>query len=286
MFTPTRALRRASAGSEPMPELPELEELHRAGFRPRKGQLMMVAGQSKTGKSAFVQFYVDRINRPGLYFSADMSARDTATRLVAINTGLTTDAVSAVLDSQDEETIDRYEDVLRTRNTMFNFQSSPCLDDIVEEVSTYVDVYDDYPEVIVVDTLQKIREGEGGDYAGQSIVMDELHSLTRVTGALVIVIHHTSETSKRDVTKPPAKADLKNKLSELPELILTVALDPVEQIYRVAVVASRTGKSDSTGGSYTELSVDMEKCTFSAKPRYGWQPSYGGDEEGLRWDQR
>lgn len=273
-----------------MPEVTELEDLHRAGFRPRKGQLVMVAGQSKTGKSAFVQFYVDRINRPGLYFSADMSARDTATRLVAMNTGLTTDAVSTVLDSHDEETIARYEDVLRTRNTMFNFQSSPSLDDIVEEVSTYVDVYDEYPDVIVVDTLQKVREGEGGDYAGQSIVMDELHSLTRITGALVIVIHHTSETTKRGVTFPPAKADLKNKLSELPELIITVALEPNSQLYRVAVVASRTGRSDATGETYTELVVDMEKCTFGPKPAmYGWTPGehYAHvDEEGLRWDQR
>lgn len=286
MFTPARALRRASVGAEPMPEIEELNALHRGGFRPRRGQLMMVAAQSKTGKSALVQWMVDRWNRPGIYFSADMSARDTATRLVAMNTGRTTDEVMAALDEGDDQAFEEFEKVLSTRNTMFNFQSSPCLEDVLEEVSTYVEVYDEYPEVVVLDTLQKVREGEGGDYAGQSIVMDEMHSIARVTGALVIVVHHTSESSTRSVLKPPAKKDLKNKLSELPEIILTLALVPEEQILRVAVVAARNFPCDATGDTYNELLVDLNRCTFQARPPFhGWSPSDQAEEE-EKWYQK
>lgn len=278
MFTPTRALRRASVGGELLPLIPGLETLGQA-MKVRKGQLCMVAGQSKSGKSALVQFLVDRWNLNGLYFSADMSARDTAGRLVAMNTGLTTDQVAQTLEAGDEPRIQEFERTLATRNTMFNFQPSPCLDDIVAEVSTFVDVYDEYPDVIVMDTLQKVREGEGGDYAGQSIVMDELHNLTRVTGALVIVIHHTTESSSRGVSNPPAKKDLKNKLSELPEVILTVARE--EGVMRVAVVAHRSAPCDATGDTYIELGADLSRCTFQNKPIHqGWAADYE------RWDQK
>lgn len=278
MFTPTRALRRASVGGDPLPLIPGLEELGEA-MRLRKGQLVMFAGQSKSGKSAIVQNIVDRWNVNGLYFSADMSARDTAARLVAMNTGLTTDEVAQALADEPTE-VARFEGILNTRNTMFNFQSSPALDDIVAEISTYVDVFDEYPDVIVLDTLAKVREGEGGDYAGQTIVMDELHGLSRVTGALVIVVHHTKEATGRSVFKPPAKKDLKNMLSDLPEVIVTVARE--EDIVRLAVVAHRSAPCDPTGDTYTELVSDLARCTFKkVPPVYRWD-----DDDEPRWDQR
>lgn len=269
-------------GGEPLPDLPGLESLSRA-LKFRKGQLVMVAGQPKSGKSALVQHIVDKWNVNGLYFSADMSARDTATRLVAMNTGLTTDEVVQAMEDEPRE-MARFEGILKGRNTMFNFQSSPALADIADEVSTYVEVFDAYPDVVVLDTLAKVREGEGQDFAGQSIVMDELHTLSRVTGALVIVVHHTTEGTTRSHTLPPRRKDLKNKLADLPEVVVTIAREGT--LARVAVVAHRSAPCDASGDTYLELVSDLARCTFNEKaPTYQWTPS-DTDEEEDRWDQR
>ena len=52
---------------------------------------------------------------------------------------------------------------------------------------------------------------------------------------------------------------LMGKVAQLPEVILTIALDPAENVFKVAGVKNRTGKADALARNPIELGVDLPK---------------------------
>jgi hypothetical protein len=52
------------------------------------------------------------------------------------------------------------------------------------------------------------------------------------------------------------------KVSALPELVLSVALDGAANVYRIAVVKNRHGKADPTAENFVTLSVDPAHMTL------------------------
>ena len=61
---------------------------------------------------------------------------------------------------------------------------------------------------------------------------------------------------------PAKRADIAGKVAQMPENILTVALDPVAGVIRMAAVKSRTGLSDPNAESYMEIPVDLSRMLF------------------------
>jgi hypothetical protein len=201
MLTPARALSLA-ADADALPRVAELESLYKYGFVPRRGQLLMVAGQPGAGKSAFALWLAQRMGARTLYFSADMDAHTAVTRLAALQTGFTVDEVATALSGPG---FGYFEEALMESNIQFCFDSGPTLDDIADEITAYVELWDRYPEVIVIDNAMNVEAEMGEEHAGLRFVFKETHRMARETGA---GNHRPSPHPRRGLTVPPAAAGI------------------------------------------------------------------------------
>lgn len=246
MLTAARALRRNIDSGKPLPQIPELRDLYRYGTVPRLGQMMMVAGRSGTQKSGFALWFTAKLGLPTLYFSADMSGFTASCRLASMFTGDSQEAVEANMAAGQRS---RYDQALRSTDITFAFGKPITWNAVDDELAAYVELHDAWPSVICVDNLMDFEGGEA-DYAAQMENMQILDGLKSDTGATVIVLHHATDKSwesKSDPWSPPSREQIKGGMSEKPELVLSVGLDPRSGIYRIATLKQRMGPSDPTG---------------------------------------
>lgn len=256
MWRPTQALR-AAADADALPRVGELEGLYAYGFLPRRGQILMIAGQPGSQKSGFALWYARRSKVRTLYFSADMDAHTAITRHAAEMSGFTVESVS---DAIEEEAIGFFEADLLASNISFCFDSSPTLDDIADELAAYVELNDAYPELVVLDNALNVEAQIGEESAGLRLILKETHRLARETGAAVFVLHHTREEATPRLPQP--RSAISGKVSQLPERILTVALDDRDMCFMLAPVKNRGGKQDATGSTFFRLKAKPETATF------------------------
>lgn len=263
MLNAARSLSLHAESGRELPRVAAFKALYDLGCRPRHGEIIMVAGRSGTQKSGFALFWVAEMNLPTLYFSADMSAFTASSRLASMKTGDTTEEVEAGMAHGGTER-QRYLDALDDLNITFSFGSPVSWRGIDEEMEAYVELHNQYPEVIVVDNLMDFEGGES-DYTEQMAIFQGLTELARSTGATVIVLHHASDkgwAATSDPWSPPSRDQIKNGLSEKPELTLSVALDPSTLDYRVAVLKQRMGPCDPTANKYALMKCDPAHTRF------------------------
>ena len=223
----------------------------------------MVAGRSGTQKSGFALWWTCQMNLPTLYLSADMSPFTASVRIASMMTGLNTDAVESLMLKGGEGR----EDVLRSMDGLnLTFSFGPITWSGVDaELEAYVELHNRYPEIIVIDNLMDIH-GMASDYAAQMDAMQNISDLSRATGASVLVMHHASDKgweAKSDPWSPPSRDQIKNGMSEKPELTLSVALNPHSYEYRIAVLKQRMGPSDPTAQGFASIRCDPERTRFS-----------------------
>ena len=73
--------------------------------------------------------------------------------------------------------------------------------------------------------------------------------MARAANCAIVVLHHTNEGNERpkddeSMFMPPPRAKLTGKVSKSPEVVLTIACDEDNAIFRVAVVKNRSGRTD------------------------------------------
>lgn len=237
----------------------------------RKGHLVMIAAIPNAGKSAFAEWIAATVNLPALYFSADQDAWTSTTRLVSCVTGEETNAVATNLATGVGAGY--YEDILAEQKIQFCFDSNPSLEDMGHELDAYVETWDSYPDVIVVDTLLNISDGDG-DKSSDQFILSELHGLARTTKACVIVLVHASEAGVKDPHRPPPREKLINKVDALPDLVLMVAYDPNEENFYVAVGKTRENKADPKSERPIAIPADFSRMSFGVNrpaPSWGWE---------------
>ena len=260
MLAPNRAIRRSRRLGAPLPEVEAFRDLYHGAFefQFRAGQVTVVGGQSGAQKSGFVLHLVAKMGLPTLYISPDMNDAEAVPRLIATVSGETTRAVSNGLERGADDYYARFVD---DSNIRFAFDSDPTFDDIWSEVDAWVETYDQYPRVVVLDNLLDIVPSAGADeFSGYKSVLLDAKKLARTTGAHVFVLHHMSEAST-DPTLPAPKKALLGKVSQTPNNILSVAKDGDQ--FRVSVVKQRMGKDDPTGETYVVFRVHPERNGFS-----------------------
>lgn len=240
----------------------------------------MVAGRSGTQKSGFALWYTAMMNCKTLYFSADMSAFTASSRLACTMTGDSTEVVEASM-AAGGPVRQQYLDALKPLNFTFSFGSPITWRQVDEELEAYVELWDEYPEVIVFDNLMDF-DGAEADYTEQMSVMSAITELARYSGATCIVLHHASDKTWQATSnpwKPPARSEIKNGMAEKPELTLGVALDPTSFEYNIAVLKQRMGPSNPSGERYATLRCRPEITRFEPyiKP-VSWRPGTGGTD--------
>lgn len=262
MLNGTRSLKLSVTSGSEMPHVPELKPLYNRGTKFRKGEVSMIVGRSGSGKSAFAMWLAAKFNVPTLYFSADMSARQASLRLASCATGMTNDEVEARMDQggNAEAEVVQALDELRVN---FSY-GAITLRGIDEELDAYVELYDSYPELIVIDNLMDMEDAQA-DYQAQMEMMQAINELSRSTGSSVFILHHASDKSwdaKAAPWSPPSRDQVKGGMSEKPELSLSVGLNPRTNEFRVATIKQRMGRSDPTGETYASFTADLSTTRF------------------------
>jgi hypothetical protein len=223
----------------------------------------MIAGRSGTQKSGLALFWVDEMNLPTLYFSADMSAFTASSRLASKRLEATTNEVEKMMAGSSEVR----EEVLAglaDSNITFSFGSPITWRQVDQELDAYVELWNQFPEVIVFDNLMDF-DGAESDYTEQMAVMSSITELARDTGATIIILHHATDkgwAATSEPWQPPSRDQVKGGLSEKPELSLSVALDPNTMEYRIAVIKQRMGPCDPTARRYSILRCEPEYTRF------------------------
>lgn len=221
----------------------------------------MLAGRSGSQKSGLALFWTARMNLPTLYFSADMSAYQASIRLACSLLGMTTEQVEARYKRPEG----RAEIIAALSPLNLNFSFGPITwRGVEDEMTAYVELYDAFPEVIVIDNLMDI-EGTESDYTMQMAAMQSISDLSRSTGATVIVLHHASDKSQdasSDPFSPPARKEIKGGMSEKPESVLTVALNPHNHLFQIAVTKNRMGAQDPTARTTAKFRARPAETRF------------------------
>lgn len=238
-----------------------MEPLYRLGYTPSRGELIMIAGRSGAQKSGFALWWTAQMNLPTLYFSADMSAYQASIRLACSLLHMTTEQVEARYKRPEGRA--EILAALSPLNLNFSF-GAITWQGVTDEITAYVELFNEFPQVIVVDNLMDI-EGTDSDYTMQMEAMQNLSDLSRSTGATVIVLHHASDKSQdasSDPFNPPARKEIKNGMSEKPESVLTVALNPHSHLFQVAVTKNRMGAQDPTGRTTAKFRARPAETRF------------------------
>jgi hypothetical protein len=270
MLIASRAVGVAAETGAPLPEVPVLKPLHDMGVVFREGKLVMIAGPSSGGKSMLAQYIVAMMNVPTLYLAADMDPDESISRLIATFSGIPTDEV--------REDMMSYVGFLEDCNIQFCFQENPSVDDIYLELDAYVEAWDHWPVLIVVDNLMDVDAGDES-YQGQLFIMQELRNIAKRTGACVIVLAHTQSEAGSDYGKPQPRNKILNKVDQKPQLIFTLGRD--EDLFRIAVVKDRNSRAtDPTAKRFITIRWHGDTASYTNKDGYGqlrWRRKWAGE---------
>ena len=258
MLTLAQATSKQNATIQLLPDL--FPTLAANGIRFRRGQVTMIAGQPNSGKSLLALFYAVRAGVPTLYVSADTDAYTTAIRAAAVVTGNKVNTIEESFNSGAGAEF--YQDELASlKHLQFSFDPSPTLDDIDLSIKAYGEAFGEYPHLIIIDNLMNVAALHDNERTGMRDIAKAMHHIARQTDAAVFLLHHTSEADgKPDL--PPSRKSVQGKISQLPEMILTVALDHVSSEYRIACVKNRFAKNSASGEDYTVLYADASRMTL------------------------
>ena len=252
------ATRKGDAG-HPLPNIFRCWEQWK--FRPRRAQVTEVVGPPGGGKSALTFYYcirqAERHDITTLYFSADTDDFTMAKRGGATLLRETQDAIEERLNNYDPKMTEILTPL--SSKIRFSFETDPDYEHMEREVIAFEAMFGDYPDIIVVDNLMNVSTESLDEWAGMKEVTKACHRLARQTGSAVFILHHANESSVKNSVMPAKRADIAGKVAQMPENILTVALDPAAGVIRMAAVKNRTGPSDPNAESYMELPIDLSR---------------------------
>lgn len=253
----SQSLARAEATGKPLPEI--FPKLGVAGMTPRRGQVSLVVGQPNGGKSLLALHYAVKHNMPCLFFSADTDSQTTVYRTAAMLSG---EKVADVEKAIRNGGSPYYEDLLDTLdNVRFCFDPSPTLDDIDLELMAFEEVWGQAPDLVVVDSLYNVVAEHDNEWSGLREISKAFHHISRSTQSHMMVLHHTAEGNGPS-TDLPRRRDIQGKVSQLPELIMGVALDTSTGQYKVGPLKNRSGPHDADGNMVEVLYVDLPRMAL------------------------
>lgn len=251
------------AASQPLPEL--LPALTQKGIRFEKGQVCMIVAAPNGGKSMLSLWYAISARVPCFYFSADTDKRTTRYRAAAIATGHTFDEVKAMDGTSAQDVIDEAGDMITQAGIQFSFDPSVSLQDIDMELLAYEEVYGEgHLQMVIIDNLLNVESGDSsGDFAGLLDTMAFLHQLARQKDCAVVILHHVNESPARHASEYPyPRGAIRGKVSQYPEMILSLAMLPTEGQMRVACVKHRHATPSPSGEDYVTVYVDAPRMSF------------------------
>lgn len=260
MLSAARALALNSKGGPKLPLVPDLQALYDARTYPRQNEMVMIAGRPGHQKSGFALWLTAQWGLPTLYFSADMSPFQASMRLACMKAGRTLEQMERGLAVGSVD----IDELLGDLPITFSFGKPITFPAIEHNVEAFVELWGDYPAVMVFDNLMDFEAGES-DYAAQMAILQDLDAIKSDLGCTVVVLHHATDKGKMAIEHPelpPPRSEIKGGLAEKPELTLGVALNPLNLTYNIATLKQRMGPSDPSGARFVTLQADPAKTQF------------------------
>lgn len=249
MKTLVRSVGRSDIGGEPLPAV--FKAFDNNKIIVRRAEISMFAGTPGVGKSTLALALALKMKVPTLYICADTNAHTMAMRLASMISGKNQTDAEYLLKN----------DIGWTRATLakgahivWSFESSPTIEDIVDEVNAFEELWGCPPEAIFVDNLMDIATDGGEEFATMRAIMKEFKYLARDTNAAVVVLHHTSEAVIGDPCQP--RSALQGKVAQIPALICTLGV--VGTSMAIAPVKNRYGRADANANYFTWLAFNPE----------------------------
>jgi replicative DNA helicase len=251
----SKSIKRGSTRGEPLPSVFRAFDEH--GIKFRRGGVCMVAGQPGAGKTQLALALADEWKVPTLYISNDSDETTVAARLIARRLRVSANRVEEKMHREPKWASAQLSDVDHIR---WNFNASPTLPEVEEEVLAFHEMYGEAPVLIVVDVLMKMNYQEESDHGTALRVVDYLCSLAREHSACVLLVHHVSEAVEGSPV-PPRYAILQ-KVAQFPTLILNVAPMPFIGHMAICAVKNRNGPQDPSGRDHFTLVADLSQAWF------------------------
>lgn len=220
----------------------------------RRGSVVMIAGGSGVGKSAFALTLAVRSEASCIYFSADSGPGTQLARAVSMISGKPERECREAI--QAGQYFDK--ELQALRRIRWDFNAGPSLDDIQESLNAYGFLHGEYPELVIVDNLMNVvvdDSGEGGRVNKENVLMF-LAELARERGCCIVVLHHVVGQYGDGATVIPLSG-LMEKPDKSAEMVLTIyRVD--ERTLGVCIVKNRSGMANAAGGLVVELDLDFE----------------------------
>lgn len=263
MYKASRMAGLAAKTGEPLPRVPFLRDMYKAGNFLYKGSLVMFAGMPAAYKSMFTLNLVHNMRVPTLYISADSDAATQFSRLSAMITQDQSRDIRKSLDQDDGQAY--YSQAVEDSLVQFSLDANPDAFDIEAEINAWVELYDEYPEVIVVDNLRNVFSGQDNEHSGYKTVQQKLIEISRDTGACVITMHHMKEGGGRKSTDPAPRNAIDGMVAQLPGFILSIARE--DDQFRLCVIKDREGPDhpEAEPEHWHTLRVDTATASFYAQ---------------------
>lgn len=267
MLTLVRAQQASGSAGEPLPTV--FNTLASNTVHIRQSQLTLIAAAPGVGKSLVSLTLALQAGVPTLYMSADSDEFVMFTRAAAMLTGWTTQEVESAMN--DDSTVEGRRTIIAAMNAAqhirWNFDPDPTYADLERELEAFAGVYGEFPKLVVVDNLANLYnpDGEGG---GVKETCQYLKVVARMTGAAVVALHHvTGGYDDGNIAVP--LSGLIEKISKIPEVVLTLDRDPSRQLtdgrqfMNVRPVKNRGGKADPSGGWALSLNAYMDRMKLT-----------------------
>lgn len=245
------------AAGEPLPTVwPVLAE---KGTKFIRGQLVLIAAGPGVGKSALALTLALKAKVPTVYFSADSDAQIQLSRAISILGNLPYREAWERARTGDLEGIPGLDEAM----IRFDYNASPTVEKIDAKLQAYVEVFEEYPELIIIDNITNVRrDGDSDDpFNGLESLMDELHNLARSTGACVVGLHHVTG-GYNDADKPVPLSGIKGQIARVPEMVLTLHRTESnfgsDQLH-VSTVKNRSGRANPSGNDPVSLYFNADR---------------------------
>lgn len=251
------AKNRGDSGAQiPTPFYPSLEA---AGIRFWRSQLCLVVGPGSSGKSLFISNLIARWGISCLAFLLDQDQATAAARFAA------TQLDEPFLDLKKDLDASRVVSALAGLAGVQADFHAQTLDDIRLQLQAYIERYGVPPEVIVVDNLGNLASANEDEWGTLKALTLELDELAREYEMLVICAHHT--TDKEATTEPLPRSAVLGKISQYPRLIISVAYNPYDSVYKLAAVKNSSGPTDPTAAN--PIAFDANPGNMQVQERSG-----------------
>jgi hypothetical protein len=228
------ARNRGSSGEQiPTPFYPSLES---AGIRFWRSQLCLVVGPGSAGKSLLISNLVAKWGRSTLAFLLDQDAATAAARFAA------TELNESFLELKRDLDEPRVGDVLKSMGYIQADFKAEDLSDIQLQLDAFIERYGVPPEVLVVDNLGNMASSLDDQWAVLKALTLELDVMARQYEMLVIAAAHTKDAP---TTEPMPRSAVLGQLHQYPRLILSVAYNAFDGVYKLAAVKNSSGATDS-----------------------------------------